>query len=69
MEPGVVGFNLGDIEVIEKLPEQVWSDCWCDEFFLINFPVCFHVSLHHNNNYYFKVMIVIVKISTFYCNI
>lgn len=44
MEPGVIGFNMGDIEVIEKLPEQVWSDSWCDEFFLINFSVCFPVS-------------------------
>ena len=26
LEPGVVGFNMGDVEVIEKLPEQVWSD-------------------------------------------
>ena len=23
MEPGVIGFNMGDVEVIEKLPEQV----------------------------------------------
>ena len=26
LEPGVIGFNMGDVEVIEKLPEQVWSD-------------------------------------------
>lgn len=24
VEPGIVGFNMGDVEVIEKLPEQVW---------------------------------------------
>jgi len=23
MEPGIIGFNMGDVEVIEKLPEQV----------------------------------------------
>ena len=23
MEPGLIGFNMGDVEVIEKLPEQV----------------------------------------------
>lgn len=23
LEPGVIGFNMGDVQVIEKLPEQV----------------------------------------------
>ncbi|XP_067044034.1 DNA-dependent protein kinase catalytic subunit-like isoform X2 [Acropora muricata] len=27
MEPGVIGFNMGDIEVIEKLPEQTGAVC------------------------------------------